>query len=67
MTGTSQTAVIEAALELFIAAGGVDPEAARQQRIDVLWSEIQLGTTDADREATRATMAELYDEAGLPR
>jgi antitoxin VapB len=67
MTGKSQTAAIQEALERFIADGGPDPEAARQQRLDVLWQEIQVGTTDADRAATRQAMEELYDEAGLPR
>lgn len=67
MTGKTQTAVIEEALERFIAERGVDPEVARQKRLDVLWREIQLETTDADRAATRKAMDELYDEMGLPR
>lgn len=67
MTGKSQTAVIEEALELFIAERGVDPEVARQHRLDVLWSEIEATTTDADREATRKAMDEMYDDAGAPR
>jgi len=67
MTGKSQTAVIEEALERFIADRGADPEEARQVRIDLLWREIQAETTDADREATRRAMDELYDDAGLPR
>lgn len=67
LTGKSQTAAIEEALVRFLDARGTDPETARQQRIDVLWTEIALETSDADREATRETMADLYDDAGLPR
>lgn len=67
MTGKSQTAVIEEALERFIAERGVDPEVARQKRLDLLWREIELETTDADRAATRKAMDELYDEMGVPR
>ena len=67
LTGKSQTAAIEAALELFIAERGADPEVARQARLDLLWSEIEVETTDVDREATRQAMEEMYDDAGIPR
>ena len=67
LTGKSQTAAIEAALELYISDRGVDPEAARQRRLDLLWGEIEAATTDEDRAATRAAMDGLYDDAGLPR
>lgn len=67
LTGKSQTGAIEEALERLLAERGRDPEAARQARIDMLWSEIQADTTDADRAATQKAMDELYDDAGVPK
>lgn len=67
LTGKSQTGAIQEALERLLAEGGADPEEARQRRIDLLWSEIEADTGEADRAATRRTMDELYDDDGLPR
>lgn len=67
LSGKTQTAAIEVALERFIAECEVDPEVTRQHRLDLLWREIQTGTTDAEREVTRKIMDELYDEVGLPQ
>lgn len=67
LTGKTQTGAIEEALELLIAAQREDPEAARQERLDLLWQEIGADVTAADRAATRRAMAEMYDEQGLPR
>ncbi len=67
LTGKSQTGAIEEALERLLAERGGDPETLRQERIDLLWHEISVDTTDADRSATRRTMDDLYDDDGLPR
>jgi antitoxin VapB len=67
-TGKSQTSVIEEALERLLAdLSQEDDEVARRARLDALMREIEAETTDADREATRRFMQEMYDEHGLPR
>lgn len=66
VTGKTQTGAIEEALERLLADRD-DPEIARQARIDLLWQEISVDTSDADRAATRRAMDDLYDDAGLPR
>lgn len=66
-TGKSQTAVIQDALERFLAELATDSEEqARQARLDVIFSDIDVTITDADREVARRVMEEMYDERGLP-
>lgn len=68
LSGKSQTAVIQEALEKYVAElAGVDDRASRQHQLDLLFAEIDaIEVTDEDRAATRAFMESLYDENGLP-
>lgn len=67
LTGRSQTSVIEEALERYVASfESPDPEAVRQARLDAVFLDIDVNTTDAERAATRAAEVGLYDESGLP-
>jgi antitoxin VapB len=66
-TGTTQTSVIERALEQLLAS--LDDEAeddARRDRLAALMTEIRSAVTDEDRSAARVAMQDLYDERGLP-
>jgi len=68
LTGRTQTGAIEQALERLIAEHEqTQAEAARQERIDLLWQEIQRDTTDSDGESPADVMHDLYDDAGLPK
>ena len=63
-TGRSQTSVVEAALEAYLA--GLDSTRdARAERLREILADFDDLLTDTDRAAM--TTDELYDEAGLPR
>lgn len=68
-TGRSQTSVIESALEAYLmslpgASPSVDQRLAEVRR---LVGEFNAGLTEADRNAMRADLADLYDDAGMFR
>ncbi len=71
-TGRTQTSVIETALEQFVAAldvadGTAERELGRRRdRTARILAEVDGLLTDADREAIRQTMDDLYDDRGLP-
>jgi antitoxin VapB len=63
-TGRSQTSVVEAALEAYLA--GLDStRSARAERLREVLADFDDLLTDADR--TAMTADDLYDEVGLPR
>jgi antitoxin VapB len=65
--GTSQTSVIERALEEFLARETRESERVeRENRLDALLAEIDARTTDDDRARARQIMEDMYDENGLP-
>lgn len=68
-TGRSQTSVIEAALEAYVdSLPGVSPSVDdRLTEVRRLVGEFNAGLTDADRDAMRAGLADLYDDAGMYR
>lgn len=66
-TGTSQTAVIERALELLLEQ--LDRPTAQQERrrrLDLLFGQLQAEVSDSDRAAMQQAIDEMYDENGLP-
>ncbi|MGG5257537.1 type II toxin-antitoxin system VapB family antitoxin [Phycicoccus avicenniae] len=64
-TGRSQTSVIEAALEDYLAAlDRPDDEAARRRTVGDLLARIDAHLTDEDRRLL--TSDDLYDAYGLP-
>lgn len=66
-TGTTQTSVIEQALEQLLASLDSAPEEeARRARLSALMAEIRDTTTGEDRTAAKRVMQDLYDDHGLP-
>lgn len=68
LTGKTQTAVIEEALESYIAGHvGTAEEAARQHRLDLVFADIKRDMTDELRARMQQVEDSLYDaETGLP-
>lgn len=69
-TGTTQTSALEAALEQYLetlgeldAASGAEVRLARARDVVDL---MRTSMSDADREAMRTDVEEMYDEHGLP-
>lgn len=68
LSGMSQTAVVEVALEQFIESRSTRGEApSKRDRVRRLRAWLDATITDEDRAAIDETMAEMYDESGLPR
>jgi antitoxin VapB len=66
-TGTTQTSVIEQALEQFLASLDAQAEEdARRWRLESLMAEIRSTITDEDRATAQRAMDEMYDANGLP-
>ena len=67
-TGASQTSAMEAALEEYLAGldDAGDEVAERVVRAQELVAQIRESWTDADLEAMRRHVDEMYDEDGLP-
>lgn len=65
LTGMSQTGVIEAALERYLADVIRPDGAARLTRVHEILADVDRRLTDADRAAL--TTDDLYDKAGMPR
>jgi antitoxin VapB len=67
LTGTSQTSVIERALEEFLARERSAATAEeRRRQVDALLTEMHARLTDDDRARARQIMEDMYDENGLP-
>jgi antitoxin VapB len=68
LTGKSQTAVIQEALERYLdGLAEVDEHELRRRRLDIVYAQLDRDViTDEDRVATKKFMDELYDENGLP-
>lgn len=65
LTGQSQTAVVEEALERLLAQLAKDDE-SHEHALDQLMAEIEAEVTDDDRAAVTRFMQEMHDDAGLP-
>ncbi len=66
-TGTTQTSVIERALEQLLASLDAQAEEeARRRRLEALLAEIRSTVTEQDRAAAQQAMDEMYDANGLP-
>ena len=69
LTGKSQTAVIEEALQGYLdRLAEIDQREVRRRRLDIVFAEIDRARiTDEDRAETHRIMGSLYDpETGLP-
>jgi len=64
-TGRTQTSVIEAALELYLAQVPTDDGSGADQRLDALLEDVRTRLRAAD--ARVLDTDDLYDESGLPR
>lgn len=68
LTGTSQTSAIEQALERLIAEHRAEQaKNDKMARFRELNTWLAANVTDEHRAAIDRTMAEMYDEDGLPR
>jgi len=65
LTGMSQTGVIEAALERYLADLTQPAAATRLARVHEILADVDRRLTDGDRAALGTD--DLYDDAGLPR
>jgi len=65
LTGMSQTGVIEAALERYLADLTQPAAATRLARVHEILADVDRRLTDGDRAALSTD--DLYDDAGLPR
>lgn len=65
LTGTSQTDVIESALERYLADLLRKRRPSRRERVDALLTLVDAEMTAQTR--TALTTDNLYDDAGLPR
>ncbi|BBH18117.1 hypothetical protein Back2_24040 [Nocardioides baekrokdamisoli] len=68
LEGTTQTGAIEVALERLIADHDArEAISTRRERAERLLAWLDTNITDEDRAAIDRTMAEMYDEDGMPR
>lgn len=69
-TGTTQTSVLETALEQYLDTLGerdaMSGPAAKLARARDIVDLMRASMSDADREAMRTDVEEMYDEHGLP-
>lgn len=72
LTGESQTSAVEEAVRARIEELGADAhnasdaDATRRARGDALLAEFHSELSDTDRASLRRSVADLYDESGLP-